>query len=189
MLALLLGGAAFADEVHLVSGGSILGLVTEEADKIVIETGSGTIAIDSNDVMWIDRTKRSKFEDFLDRYSQVKELSDAEAYCSLALWAQENGIGAYVRMLVKRATELDSSHEGCVKLPENPIPKPAEPAPPRPAAKREPKPKPALVKVPVEIIPVGAVPGKQAPAYRSPYRGGRFPPFGARRPSPFRPRR
>lgn len=102
---------ASADEVLLHSGGRLMGIATDEGDDILIETTYGTVQLSREMILSIDRTKRSKVEDYHERMDAT-DLEDVKEVYGLAQWAKASGLSKHAKELFRRAVELDGNHEG-----------------------------------------------------------------------------
>ncbi|MBI4565607.1 MAG: hypothetical protein HY716_13010 [Planctomycetes bacterium] len=107
----ILAGPAVADEVKLRTGGSIVGIAREEGDRVVVELPIGTIAVPRSDVIEIipGRTLLHAYEE---KFAEIQDRRDPEAFYRLAQWAKTNGISRHVEPLLQHVLSLDPDHEG-----------------------------------------------------------------------------
>lgn len=111
LFVLSLGTGLPADEVVLRNGSKLEGTVTENGSQVVIDVGSGTIAIDRSEVRSIHRQDDLNRE-FDRRMAQVKP-DDAEGYYQVYLWTRQNpALKARSERLLRRILEIDPNHEG-----------------------------------------------------------------------------
>ncbi|HTF56605.1 MAG TPA: hypothetical protein VK661_05155 [Planctomycetota bacterium] len=106
ILALAIPSIASADEIQLRSGGKIVGIAREEKDRVVVETGYGTVAFPSDQVMSITKGQ-TPLHAWPTRYAEIQKSRDARDFLKLAAWARENDLPKYVGGLMRRAFELD----------------------------------------------------------------------------------
>jgi len=103
------GSAAFADEVQLRDGHILTGIAKEVEDKIVVETGYGTIVYPRDQVLSI-LPGNTPLHDYPARFAAIEKSRDAEAFVRLGAWARENRLPKYVDGLMRRALELDADN-------------------------------------------------------------------------------
>ena len=106
VLLLACSSAALADEILLRNGHKITGIEREEKDRIVIETGYGTVAFPRDQVVSVTKGETA-LHAWPIRYAEIEKSKDAKDFTKLAAWATENGMPRYVNGLMKRALELD----------------------------------------------------------------------------------
>jgi hypothetical protein len=112
--ALLIGGAASADVVHLRSGGSIEGRVVAEGDKVVVEVPHGTISFPKEKVLRIERQDSD-----LHAYGRKRAAlaaGDAGSRVRLAEWCAQRGLGNRREELLREALEIDPDHAAARRL-------------------------------------------------------------------------
>ena len=100
---LALIGSAFADIVHLKSGGRIEGKATRTDTHVVVETLAGETKIRAGSVDRIDFDHESRIEQLYALQERADRNPHVAAYLEIAAWAQENGAGRFVKPSVERA--------------------------------------------------------------------------------------
>ena len=98
--------SAAADEVVLRSGHKIVGIEHEEKDRIVIETGYGTVAFPRDQVVSVTKG-RTPLHAWPVRYAEIEKSTNPRDFLQLAAWARENDLPRYVEGLLRRVLELD----------------------------------------------------------------------------------
>jgi len=106
VLAVLLASPAWADEVVLRNGHKVVGIQTEEKDRIVVETGYGTVSFPRDEVVSVTKGD-TLLHAWPGRYAEIEKSTNASDFTKLAAWARENGMPRYVLGLMRRAMELD----------------------------------------------------------------------------------
>lgn len=101
---------ADADEVLLHSGGRLQGIAAEEGDDVVVETVYGKVRISREMVLSIDRSKRSKVEEYYEKLDET-DLEKPEEVEALARWSRMNGLSKHAKELYKTLVELEPDHE------------------------------------------------------------------------------
>ena len=99
---------AVGDRVVLKDGRVLEGIVTESADKIVIEMPYGTISVAASEVERIERAP-SPMELFEDRQAKV-DGTDPDELAALAEWALEKGLTKQANQCLQAALDLDADH-------------------------------------------------------------------------------
>jgi hypothetical protein len=111
-LALLLvaaSGWAWADEVHLRSGGLIRGIVVAESgEAVVVETGPGRVSIPRSHVTGIERAETA-LAAFYERWATLPP-NDVEGLVRLARFAAEHDLATPAREAWRRVLALDPAH-------------------------------------------------------------------------------
>jgi len=105
----LLASTAWADEVHMRSGGVVRGVIVERtAEVVVIETGPGRVTLPLSRVNRLVEAG-SALGDF---YSQEAALApnDVHGYARLARWAENHGLATYGRQTWEQVLRLDPRH-------------------------------------------------------------------------------
>ena len=105
----LLASTAWADEVHMKSGGVVRGVIVERtAEVVVIETGPGRVTLPLSRVNRLVEAG-SALGDF---YSQEAALApnDAQGYARLARWAENHDLATYGRQTWQQVLKLDPRH-------------------------------------------------------------------------------
>lgn len=97
---------AAADEVVLRNGHRVIGIQSEEKDRIVVETGYGTVSYPRTEVVSVTKGD-TPLHAWPVRYAEVEKSTNAADFTRLAEWARENGMPKYVRPMMLRAVELD----------------------------------------------------------------------------------
>lgn len=105
-LAVLLTSQAWADEVVLRNGHKVVGIQSEEKDRIVVETGYGTVSFPRDEVVSVTKGD-TLLHAWPVRYAEIEKSTNASDFTKLAAWARENGMPRYVTGLMRRALELD----------------------------------------------------------------------------------
>lgn len=97
---------ASADEVLLRGGGRVVGVVVEEsAERIVLETGPGRVALRKANVASVKRTS-SDLGEWSERARRLA-ATDVDGWLTLGLWAQERGLETQARAAFQRVLALD----------------------------------------------------------------------------------
>jgi hypothetical protein len=105
----LLASSASADEILLKGGGRVSGRVVERtATRISIETGPGRVTLPMSRVESIVEG-RSAVEAFDERAAAVPP-NDAQAWASLARWAQERDLMTQSRLAWRQVLALDPAN-------------------------------------------------------------------------------
>jgi hypothetical protein len=97
---------ALADEVVLRNGHKVTGIQREEKDRIVVETGYGTVSFPRDQVVSVTMGE-TPLHAYPVRFAEIEKSTNASDYTKLAGWAKENNMPRYVGPLMKRAMELD----------------------------------------------------------------------------------
>lgn len=114
LVALIMGlslSNLFADKVKLQNGAVVDGIVKEEGEKIIVETGLGVVKFDRKDVETIEKGK-SKLEEYYEKFDDIKNSKNADDFYKLAKWAKDNALPKFVRNLYEKTIELNPDHEG-----------------------------------------------------------------------------
>ena len=98
--------SAVADEILLRNGHKITGIEREEKERIVVETGYGTVAFPRDQVVSVTKGE-TPMHAWPVRFAEVEKSKEAGDFTKLAAWARENGLPRYVAGLMRRAMELD----------------------------------------------------------------------------------
>ncbi|HEY3225658.1 MAG TPA: hypothetical protein VGK61_01525 [Planctomycetota bacterium] len=106
LLPAIFSSTARADEIQLRSGGKIVGIAREEKDRVIVETGYGTVAFPADQVMSITKGQ-TPLHAWPIRYAEIEKSRDARDFLKLAAWARENDLPKYVGGMLRRALELD----------------------------------------------------------------------------------
>src|SRR5262245_34937549 len=101
-----LASSAWADEVLLRNGHKVTGIQREEKDRIVVETGYGTVSYPRDQVVSVTLGE-TPMHAYPVRFAEIEKSTNASDYTKLAAWARENRMPRYVGPLMKRAMELD----------------------------------------------------------------------------------
>jgi hypothetical protein len=109
LLVLACSSLALADEVVLRNGHRVIGIQTEEKDRIVVETGYGTVSYPRTEVVSVTKGD-TPLHAWPVRYAEIEKSTNAADFTKLAEWARENGMPKYVRPLMQRAIELDADN-------------------------------------------------------------------------------
>jgi len=115
LLAVGLSSAAFADEVFLTNGRSLVGIVHNEPNRVLVETRLGDIGIPHGDVKEVVPGK-TPIHEYHERLAALGDKPSAADTFALAMWAQDQGLVRYVNPLLQRTIELDSNHAEARKL-------------------------------------------------------------------------
>jgi hypothetical protein len=105
---------AFADEVQLVNGRKLEGIVLQDEKqpgKVVLEVGAGVIILDAKEVSSVTKGP-TKLHEYYEREKQVAGSRKAGDFHALAVWARQNGCFRFVRGLCEKAVALEPNHEG-----------------------------------------------------------------------------
>lgn len=101
---------ASADEIVLLSGGKLMGIAREEGDSVVVETTYGIVTVPRDQVISIDRTKKSLVEELKAREGQT-DFANVESVWELAKWARDNNLPRQARQLMQKVIEHSPNHE------------------------------------------------------------------------------
>jgi hypothetical protein len=101
--------SALADEVVLRNGHKVVGIQKEENDRIIVETGYGTVSFPREEVVSVTKGDTAMHA-WPIRYAEIEKSQDAADFTKLAAWARENRMPRYVDGLMKRALELDPNN-------------------------------------------------------------------------------
>jgi hypothetical protein len=115
VLGLCLGGSALADEVKLISGGTLSGIAREELGLVVVETGFGTLTVPVSAVKSIVRGKTALVA-YQELVSGLGGCPQSSEVFELALWAQQQGLTRYVDSLLQWTLALDPDHARARRL-------------------------------------------------------------------------
>jgi hypothetical protein len=110
LLAVLAVSFAGADEIVLLSGGRLMGIAREEGDTVVVETTYGIVSVPRDQVISIDKTKRSLIEEFKAREAET-DYKDAGSLWDLARWAKDNNLPRQAKTILQKVVELNPNHE------------------------------------------------------------------------------
>ncbi len=100
--AVLLAGAALADEVFLKSGGRVSGrVVSRTATTVEVDVGAGRIAVPASSVVRIEEG-RSTLQEYEERAGRIP-ATDAAAWIALGEWASAQGLSSQAREAYHRA--------------------------------------------------------------------------------------
>ena len=102
LAAVLLAGAATADEVFLKGGGQLSGrIVSRTATTIEVDVGAGRIGVPASSVLRIEEG-RSPLQEYEERAGRLA-AGDADGWVALAQWAESRGLGTQAREAYHRA--------------------------------------------------------------------------------------
>jgi hypothetical protein len=110
LAALLAAVPAFADIVHLKSGGRVEGVVTDLGAKLKITHRYGTVVVSKEDVTGIE--KKATLEDLLAGRRSAIDPSDPAALVDLGKWCRENGWESQAVKEFEAALRIDPDHRG-----------------------------------------------------------------------------
>lgn len=100
---------AFADDVKLTSGRTLVGIAHESPSRVEVETRYGDIGVPREEVESITPGKTA-VHDYKERLEALGGCPTAADLFALAQWAQEQGLIRYVGSLLNRTIELDPDH-------------------------------------------------------------------------------
>src|SRR5688572_1166935 len=103
---LAFGSTALADEILLRNGHKITGIQREERDRIVVETGYGTVSFPRDEVVSVTKGQTA-LHAWPVRFAEIEKSTNASDFTKLAAWAKENNLPRYVAPTMRRALELD----------------------------------------------------------------------------------
>ncbi len=106
---------SWADDVKLSNGGTISGIVRQEADMVTVEVISGTVSVPVAQVVEIER-KRHVLHDYYEGLDRLGASPDAKGLYDLARWAHDKGLRRFASELSNRVLRMDKSHDGAHKL-------------------------------------------------------------------------
>jgi hypothetical protein len=102
LAAVLLAGAAAADEVFLKGGGRLSGrIVSRTETTIEVDVGAGRIGVPASSVLRIEEG-RSPLHEYEERAGRIA-AGDADGWIALAQWAEGKGLGTQAREAYHRA--------------------------------------------------------------------------------------
>lgn len=105
----LLASAAGADEVHLLSGGVVHGVIVERTDSaVVVEAGPGRVTLPLSRVTRIVEA-RSALATFQERAATIP-WNDVHGLADLARWAGDRDLATYSLHTWERVLALDPGH-------------------------------------------------------------------------------
>jgi hypothetical protein len=98
-----------ADEVFLVGGGKLSGIVVSQDDKtVVLETGPGRVSVPAARVTRIARSA-GPLARYRDRASHLSE-GDAEGWLDLGFWARANDLETQAREAFQQVVRIMPNH-------------------------------------------------------------------------------
>jgi hypothetical protein len=106
LLTLACASTALADEILLRNGHKITGIQREERDRIVVETGYGTVSFPRDEVVSVTKGQTA-LHAWPVRFAEIEKSTNASDFTKLAAWAKENSLPRYVGPMMRRALELD----------------------------------------------------------------------------------
>lgn len=107
LIVALVASIASADEIKLTNGRKINGKVTkQDANKVVIEVGAGTITLDAKDVSSVDKG-RHPIDEYQEKWNAIKDSTKASDYLALAKWADDNKLTRYTPALYQKVIALE----------------------------------------------------------------------------------
>ena len=115
LLAVVLPSVAWADEVELTNGRTLVGIAREEWTRVVVETRLGDIGVPRDQVKSITHG-RSVIHEYHERLDALQACPAAGEMFDLAVWAQEQRLVRYVHALLERTIELDPDHAEARKM-------------------------------------------------------------------------
>jgi hypothetical protein len=98
--------SALADEVLLRNGHKLVGIQREEKDRIIIETGYGTVSLPREEVVSVTKGE-TPLHAYPVLFAEIEKSQDAADFTKLAAWASENKMPRYVGDLMRRALAHD----------------------------------------------------------------------------------
>jgi hypothetical protein len=100
--AVLLAGAAVADEVFLKGGGRLSGRIVSRTEATIeVDVGAGRIGVPASSVLRIEEG-RSPLHEYEERAGRIA-AGDADGWIALAQWAEGKGLGTQAREAYHRA--------------------------------------------------------------------------------------
>jgi hypothetical protein len=106
---LLLAAPGAADEVLLVGGGRVSGVIVERtAREVVVEAGPGRVAVAMSRVVSIVEG-RSLLQELQERADRIAP-DDSRAWAELARWAEDHDLLTQSQEMWHRVVRLDPSH-------------------------------------------------------------------------------
>lgn len=118
LLALLLSGAAFADDVHLKNGRKFEGVIAEVTDSQVrIRMQGGVLSLPKSQVLRVEKGD-SPLAEYLVRKEALRRGADTRAgdWLDLARWARTQGLEQGAREAALAAAELNPKLPGLEPL-------------------------------------------------------------------------
>jgi hypothetical protein len=107
-LVLLLAAGAYADEVHLVSGGKLVGKSKRVGDEVFVTTPHGETRVRADAVKSII-PGRTVWDDYADKVKQT-DAKNPEALTALGDWCKEQGLAVESKVHWKAAIKIDPDH-------------------------------------------------------------------------------
>lgn len=109
LVAVLFGGTAAADVLHLKKGGRLEGvLVGETSTALTIDLGMGRITLPRSAVYRVER-KESALSEYRTRLGAIKP-GDVNAFVELARYAASNDLRSEARLMWARVVSLDPTN-------------------------------------------------------------------------------
>jgi hypothetical protein len=105
LLLTLVAGVARADEVHLVDGGRLEGVVTVVGDEVRVETALGVVSVAAAEVARIERGEGGAVAEYRRRAAAV-DHDDVQGWLRLATWAREAGLAAQAMEAVEQVLRV-----------------------------------------------------------------------------------
>lgn len=109
-LAIFAVSIASADEIVLMNGGKLMGIAREDGESIIVETTYGTISVPRDQVLSIDKSKKSLVEEYKTHEAQT-DFKDPQSVWDLAKWARDNNLPRQARQMMQKVIELNPNHE------------------------------------------------------------------------------
>jgi len=99
---------ASADIVHLKTGGTLEGSVTETDAEVIVRMPAGEVRLPREAVLRIEK-KLSVLDEFANRAGALQH-DNAAGHYELGLWARQNGLEAQARALIQTTIAIDPNH-------------------------------------------------------------------------------
>lgn len=104
-----------ADEIRLKNEGRIVGIASDQGDRVEVQLGCGTAWIRKSEVEAIVPW-RTALHEYGEKFQALGDNASAADYFRLALSARSENLSRYVRPLLERVIALDPDHEGARDL-------------------------------------------------------------------------
>jgi tetratricopeptide (TPR) repeat protein len=106
-------GLATADELVLQDGRTFTGTVTVKEDVVLVQMPYGTLSFSRDQVLRIN-LKDTPLEQYNKRLAAI-DTKDADALCSLAIWARAHGLSTQADELLAKAIQINPDHAAARK--------------------------------------------------------------------------
>ncbi len=108
VLGLVVGAPALADVVHLKSGRTLEGEVTDKGDEVEVKLKYGTTTIKKEEIDHIEKVQ-TPADVYAERAAALKP-DDADGHLQLARWCRGQGLEEEARAALLKAVDIDPDH-------------------------------------------------------------------------------